>query len=85
MIAPGAVVMAMIYAAGPLSGLHINPAVTIAFTARRVFQAVWAIPYIAVQLAGAICAALVLQAMYTTWRQAGITRSPSRVGSGGRW
>ncbi len=64
-IAPGAVVMAMIYALGPLSGLHINPAVTIAFTARRVFRAVWALPYIAVQFAGAICAALVLQAMYT--------------------
>jgi aquaporin Z len=33
-IAPGAVVMAMIYAWGPLSGLHINPAVTFGFTAR---------------------------------------------------
>src|SRR3974390_1673583 len=48
-IAPGAVVMAMIYAWGPLSGLHINPAVTLAFTARRVFKAIWAVPYIAVQ------------------------------------
>ncbi|MFZ0248511.1 MAG: aquaporin [Acidimicrobiales bacterium] len=64
-IAPGAIVMAMIYALGPLSGLHINPAVTLAFTARRVFKAIWAIPYIVVQLAGAVCAALFLQAMYT--------------------
>jgi aquaporin Z len=64
-IAPGAVVMAMIYALGPLSGLHINPAVTLAFTARRVFKAIWAVPYIAVQLAGAVCAALFLQYMYT--------------------
>jgi aquaporin Z len=63
-IAPGAVVMAMIYALGPLSGLHINPAVTLAFTARRVFKPIWAIPYIAVQFAGAICAALFLQNMY---------------------
>jgi aquaporin Z len=63
-IAPGAVVMAMIYALGPLSGLHINPAVTLAFTARRVFRAIWAVPYIALQFAGAICAALVLQLMY---------------------
>ena len=64
MIAPGAVVMAMIYALGPLSGLHINPAVTLAFTARRVFKAVLGRPYLAVQLAGAIFAALFLQNMY---------------------
>ncbi|HUE06896.1 MAG TPA: aquaporin [Acidimicrobiales bacterium] len=63
-IAPGAVVMAMIYALGPLSGLHINPAVTLAFTARRVFRAIWAVPYILVQFAGAICAALFLQFMF---------------------
>jgi aquaporin Z len=63
-IAPGAVVMAMIYALGPLSGLHINPAVTLAFTARRVFRAIWAVPYILVQFAGAIGAALFLQFMF---------------------
>jgi len=64
-IAPGAVVMAMIYAWGPLSGLHINPAVTAAFTARGVFPARWVLPYWVVQFAGAICAALFLQTVYT--------------------
>ena len=64
-IAPGAAVMAMIYAWGPLSGLHINPAVTFGFTARGVFPARWVVPYWAAQFAGAICAALFLQAMFT--------------------
>ena len=52
-IAPGAVVMAMIYALGPLSGLHINPAVTFAFASRGVFPAGWVVPYWVVQVAGA--------------------------------
>jgi aquaporin Z len=60
-IAPGAIVMALIYAWGPLSGLHINPAVTVAFTGRRVFKPSWAMPYVAAQLGGAISAALFLQ------------------------
>jgi aquaporin Z len=64
-IAPGAVVMAMIYAWGPLSGLHINPAVTTAFTARGVFPARWVLPYWVAQFAGTIGAALFLQAMFT--------------------
>ena len=49
-IAPGAVVMAMIYAWGPLSGLHINPAVTFGFTARGVFPRKW----VAAVLGGAV-------------------------------
>lgn len=63
-IAPGALVMALIYALGPLSGLHINPAVTVAFTLRGVFRAAWALPYVLVQLAGATCAALLLQGLF---------------------
>ena len=64
-VAPGALVMALIYAWGPLSGLHINPAVTLAFTGRRVFRASWALPYIVAQLAGAVLAALFLQLMFS--------------------
>jgi aquaporin Z len=63
-IAPGAVVMAMIYAWGPLSGLHINPAVTFAFASRGVFPAAWVAPYLVAQFAGAIGAALFLQVMF---------------------
>ncbi len=63
-IAPGALVMALIYAWGPLSGLHINPAVTFAFTARGVFPPRWVLPYWVAQFAGAVAAALFLQAMF---------------------
>ena len=70
-IAPGAAVMAMIYAWGPLSGLHINPAVTAAFTARGVFPTKWVVPYWVVQFGGAICAALFLQLMFGDVAQGG--------------
>ncbi len=63
-IAPGALVMALIYAWGPLSGLHINPAVTLAFTARGVFPTRWVLPYWAAQFAGAILAAVFLQVVF---------------------
>ena len=63
-IAPGAAVMAMIYAWGPLSGLHINPAVTFAFYCRQVFPAGWVLPYWVAQFAGAMGAALFLQGMF---------------------
>jgi aquaporin Z len=63
-IAPGALVMALIYALGPLSGLHINPAVTLAFAGRGVFKMSWVAPYLVAQLAGAVTAALFLQGMF---------------------
>ncbi len=70
-VAPGAVVMAMIYALGPLSGLHINPAVTIAFTLRGTFKTTWTLPYIVVQLVGACAAAWLFQAMYVSAKYGG--------------
>lgn len=60
----GLVIMAMVYATGHLSGAHINPAVTIAFTATRHFPARDAAAYIAAQLAGATLAALLLLAAW---------------------
>ena len=63
-IAPGVAVMAMIYAWGPLSGLHINPAVTLAFACRQVFPRAWVVPYWAAQLAGAVAAAWLLQLVF---------------------
>jgi MIP family channel proteins len=61
----GLVIMVMIYATGHLSGAHINPAVTIAFTVTRHFSPRDALAYIAAQLAGATAGALVLLAVWT--------------------
>ena len=60
----GLIIMAMVYATGHLSGAHINPAVTIAFTLGRHFPAPDALAYIAAQLLGATAAALVLLAAW---------------------
>jgi aquaporin NIP len=53
-----------VYATGHLSGAHINPAVTIAFTLSRHFPARDAAGYIAAQLAGASAGALALLAVW---------------------
>ncbi len=69
----GLVVMAMIYATGHLSGAHINPAVTIAFTLTRHFPIRDAVAYVLAQLAGATAGALLLLA---AWRD-----KPAALGS----
>jgi aquaporin NIP len=61
----GLVIMVMVYATGHLSGAHINPAVTIAFTLTRHFPAREAVAYVGAQLAGATAAALVLWGVWT--------------------
>ncbi len=61
----GLIIMVMVYATGHLSGAHINPAVTIAFTLTRQFSPRDALAYVAAQLSGATLAALVLAGVWT--------------------
>lgn len=60
----GLIIMVMVYATGHLSGAHINPAVTVAFTLSRHFPARDAAAYIVAQLIGATAGALVLLAVW---------------------
>jgi MIP family channel proteins len=57
----GLVIMAMIYAAGHISGAHFNPAVTFAFALTRHFPRSLLLGYWAAQIAGAITAAAILR------------------------
>jgi len=79
----GLVVMAMIYATGHLSGAHINPAVTLAFTLTRHFPAREAAAYVAAQCAGAIAGALALLAVWPDQpAQLGATVPAAGIGAG---
>jgi MIP family channel proteins len=60
----GLVIMAMIYATGHLSGPHINPAVTVAFSVTRHFPLRDAALYVPSQLAGAVSGALLLRLVW---------------------
>ena len=63
-VAPGVVVMALIYALGDVSGAHFNPAVTLAFAMRGVFRWRRVPGYWAAQFAGAVGAGALLRAMF---------------------
>jgi MIP family channel proteins len=77
----GLVIMAMVYATGHLSGAHLNPAVTLAFTLCRHLPAREALAYIGAQLLGALAAAALLAAIWPSEPGALGTTLPS-VGAG---
>jgi MIP family channel proteins len=77
----GLVIMVMVYATGHLSGAHINPAVTIAFTLTRHFPGRDAAAYIAAQLVGATLAALCLLAVWPS-QPASLGATMPAVGAG---
>jgi aquaporin NIP len=60
----GLTVMALIYSIGNVSGCHINPAVSIAFTIAGRFKARLLPGYIISQLAGALLASLTLKLLF---------------------
>lgn len=72
-VAPGIMVMAIIYFMGAVGGAHLNPAVTLAFAARRNFP--WGrVPgYIGAQFLGGIAATIFLRMMFGTMGSLGAT------------
>jgi aquaporin NIP len=60
----GFIVMAMIYALGNISGAHLNPAVSIAFTIAKRFPLKELLPYIISQGIGAILASIILKYLF---------------------
>jgi MIP family channel proteins len=77
----GLVIMVMIYATGHLSGAHINPAVTIAFTVTRHFPVREAFGYIGAQLLGAAAGAFLLLSAWSS-KPAALGATVPSVGSG---
>jgi aquaporin Z len=65
-VAPGMMVMAIIYFMGAVGGAHLNPAVTLAFAMRRNFPWRRVPGYVGAQFVGGIVAAVFLRAMFGT-------------------
>jgi aquaporin Z len=63
-LAPGMMVMGVIFFMGTISGAHLNPAVTLAFAVRGNFPWRRVPGYIVAEVLGAVLAALFLNAMY---------------------
>src|SRR5665213_3405371 len=72
-VAPGLMVMAIIYFMGTISGAHLNPAVTLAFALRRNFPWKRVPLYLVAQLVGAIAAATFLRVVFGTTGASGAT------------
>jgi glycerol uptake facilitator-like aquaporin len=64
-IATGAALAALILTFGPVSGAHLNPAVTMAAAIERDVSWVESGYYVAAQCAGAICGAMAAQVMFS--------------------
>jgi aquaporin Z len=81
-LAPGLMVMAIIYFMGTVSGAHLNPAVTLAFAARQNFPWHRVPAYVLAQLFGGVTAAEFLHAMFGTAGMLGATLPGSGISNG---
>jgi aquaporin Z len=65
-LAFGLVLVALVYAIGPISGCHVNPAVTLGFISSGRMKLVEGVSYLVAQFAGGIVGAYLLYWMFTT-------------------
>lgn len=81
-VAPGLMVMAIIYFMGMVSGAHLNPVVTLSFATRGDFP--WSrVPgYVVAQFVGAIGASFFLRALFGTVGRLGATLPGPGISSG---
>ncbi len=80
MVAPGLLVMAMIYTLGDVSGAHFNPVVTLAFALRGDFPWQRVPGYWLAQFAGAILAAVFLRLIFGNVGHLGATLPTRALG-----
>ena len=79
-VAPGLLVMAMIYTIGDVSGAHLNPAVTLAFAIRGDFPWRHVPGYWLAQVSGAVAAAAFLRLLFGTVGHLGATLPATAFG-----
>jgi aquaporin Z len=65
-LAFGLVLVALVYAIGPISGCHVNPAVTLGFIGTGRMKLAEGVSYLVAQFAGGIVGAYLLYWMFTT-------------------
>lgn len=63
-LATGAILVVLIAILGPISGAHLNPAVSLAFVLSRDLPRRELLPYAAAQIAGGLAGALLVHAMF---------------------
>ncbi|XP_022159570.1 probable aquaporin NIP5-1 [Momordica charantia] len=69
----GLAVMIVIFAAGHISGAHLNPSLTIAFATLRYFPWLQVPAYIATQVSASICASFAIKAIFGPFISGGVT------------